>query len=216
MISFRYIIFILVTALPLSCSRTELSRDLLQQYLRAKSSYIRGDVDEALEQFILIEQKVPHFSANSFMIGKIYFFKEDYRKAESTWSEALRYNTHHTDSAKWLSRLHLLEAQPDRAEDLITCALQNNSEDPELLILMGKIKWAQENFSQAIEFYKKAQLFEEKLAEARIDLAEIYRDFGLIDRTVPELERALQLLDQESPIYHSVHSILSGLKEVDQ
>ena len=196
-----------------SCSEQKISLDLLTQYAEAKTLYIKGNLDEALPQFLAIKDKAPEFSSNSFMLGKLYFFKKNYDEAEKTWVETLNRNPNHIDTSKWLSRLYLIQDKAGEAENLVTEALRNSSEDPELLILMGKIKRAQKDFSSAIEFYIKAQAFEEKLAEAYIDLAEIYRVFGLGSRAERELEKALLLLGKESSLYRSIDSILARLKE---
>ncbi len=209
----KQILLMIMLILIFSCSEQKITHELLTQYAEAKTLYIKGNLDEALPLFLAIRDKAPEFSSNSFMLGKLYFFKKNHEEAEKTWLETLEQNPKHIDTVKWLSRLYLIQNKAEEAESLVVKALKNSSEDPELLILLGKIKREQKDFSLANEFYIKAQFFKEKLAEAYIDLAEIYGKFGLAGKAEQELEKALFLLGEESSLYKSIESILAGLKE---
>jgi len=190
-----------------------MSGETLSAYLEAKKIYLEGDLERALPLFQQLHRASPSFSNASFMLGKVYFFQGKPGEAEAVWKQTLARNPNHTDSRKWLCRLYLLNQQAQKAGELVSRALADDSEDPELLILLGKSQKALGNYSQAIEYYKKAQLCEEKLAEARLDLAEIYRGFGLSGQAALELERALRLLEEQSPLSAPIRSLLAGLRE---
>jgi len=208
----RILPLIVLVLLSCSCSKQKISREILEEYVEAKTLYIKGNLDQALPKFKAINNKAPRFSSNSFMLGKLHFFNKNYKEAEEIWAETLKRNPDHLDTIKWLSRLYLIRDKAGKAESLVTGALGNSSEDPELLILMGKIKRAQSKLSAAIEFYIKAQAFEEKIAEAHIDLAEIYREFGLDQKAEQELEKAVYLLGEESSLSRSIGFVLETIK----
>ncbi len=205
-------IFLFVTILVfVSCVKNDIAQEALEKYMQAKTFYLNGDTEQALEKFTKIQKEYPNFHNNNFMIGKIHFFNKDYDTAKEIWTAILTQNPYHIDSNKWLTRLLLFQNDPKKAETLIARALEISSEDPELLQLMAKAKQAQNKLSQAIEFYKKSLLFKDKLVESHLDLAEIYRRFGLSEKAKEELEKAISLLDKDSSLYNPIKAILTGL-----
>jgi tetratricopeptide (TPR) repeat protein len=215
MIYLSYILSASILVLFSSCSAPDIPRDALERYLEGKKLYIQGDLDTSSELFLAVHRQVPRFSQNSFMLGKAYFFRRDYKGAEEIWRETLDRNPGHTDSRKWLARLWLQQGEAQVAAELVSIALENNSEDPELLILLAKAKAADGDYAAAIQLYQRVQFFEQRLAEARIDLAEIYQRFGLNEKALPELEQAGKLIGETSPLYTALQSLLAALRGED-
>ena len=198
-----------------ACSGQDIPREALKGYLEGKKLYIQGDLEASSQLFLTVHRQVPRFSQNSCMLGKTYYFSRDYVRAEEIWRETLDRNPGHTDSRKWLARLCLQQGEEQSAGELVSIALENNSEDPELLILLAKAKAAGGDYAAAIQLYQRVQFFEQRLAEARIDLAEIYQHFGLNEKALPELEQAGKLLSQTSPLYTALQSLLEALRGAD-
>ncbi len=188
---------------------------IIEQYQLGKRLYSQQRFEQALEVLLENQRIAPRFAANAFLIGKIYFFTDDLSKAQHTWEKNLVANPNHIDTRKWLARLYLYQESPDKAEAILAEALTMSSEDAELLILMGRANRQQEDLSAAIECYIKAQAFTERLAEASIELAEIYYGFGLRERAAGELQKALDLLGEQSSISHSVSTTLRHLREAE-
>jgi tetratricopeptide (TPR) repeat protein len=184
----------------------------LQRYQTAKKYYADRRLDEALTLLLENHRSAPEFCANSFLIGKIYFFDKDLARAERYWRHTLEVNPHHLDTRKWLARLYLQQARIEEAEGVISQGLAVSSEDPELLILMAKVKRRDHDLAGAIEMYQKSQAFAERLSEASIDLAEIYYSFGLTDRAEEELKKALVLLGKNSSLSLSLTAALEQLE----
>ena len=185
----------------------------LQRYRTARQYYTEQRLEEALTLLLENHSSAPEFCANSFLIGKIYYFNGDPAEAERYWRHTLEVNCHHLDTRKWLARLYLQEERIEEAQGVLSRGLAVSSEDPELLILMAKVKRRRKDLAGAIELYLKAQAFTERLSEASIDLAEIYCSFGLTDRAEEELKRALVLLGESSSISPSVSAVLEQLAE---
>jgi tetratricopeptide (TPR) repeat protein len=206
--------------LLLGCSQTRQSTQptdekTLRLYLTAKKHYSEQRLDAALDILLENHEQAPDFSPNSFLLGKIYYFKSDFPQAEYYWKYTMKINPCHLDTRKWLARLFLQQERAEEAGSILTDALSVSSEDPELLILMAKVKRKQEDLSGAIELYQKSQAFTERLSEASIGLAEIYYDFGLKDRAALELKKALALLGEDSSVYLSVAAILEQIEQTD-
>jgi tetratricopeptide (TPR) repeat protein len=185
----------------------------LQRYCTARKYYSEQRLNDALNLLLVNHKSAPEFSANSFLIGKIYYFNNDPAQAERYWLHTLKLNTHHLDTRKWLARLFLQQNRIEEAEGVLSKGLAISSEDPELLILMGKVKRRNQDLAGAIELYLKSQAFSERLSEASIDLAEIYTSFGLTDRAEEELKKALVLVGEESSISPSLYAALEQLEQ---
>ena len=184
----------------------------LHRYCTARKYYSEHRLDDALDLLLKNHRSAPEFSANSFLIGKIYYFNNDPSQAEHYWRHTLKFNSHHVDTRKWLARLLLQQGRIEEAECVLEPGLAISSEDPELLILMGKVKRSNQDLAGAIELYLKSQAFTERLSEASIDLAEIYNSFGLEDRAKEELEKALYLVGEHSSISPSLTAALEQLE----
>jgi tetratricopeptide (TPR) repeat protein len=193
-------------------SEQPVTEQSLQRYFTARKYYSEQKLDDALYLLLENHRSAPEFSANSFLIAKICYFNNDPVQAEHYWQHTLKFNPHHVDTRKWLARLFLQQERIEEAEDVLKPALAISSEDPELLILMGKVKRRNQDLAGAIELYLKSQAFRERLSEASIDLAEIYNHFGLTDRAIGELEKALILVGEQSSIFPSLSAALEQLE----
>lgn len=182
-------------------------------YLRAKDLYIAGQWDDALT--LLKEKKfwAGSFSAPKFLEGKILFLKKDLSGAEKIWKEVLKKNPRHDETRKWLCRLLLLQGKDREAERVIAPALTDDPEDPELLILVGKARSLRGDTAGALEYFRKAKACFERLAEAPLELADLYRSFGLRRRSIEELELAAAMLGRESGLFAAVSGAVEFLRK---
>lgn len=204
----------------LGCSQTRQSTQpsdekTLQLYLAARKCYSEQRLDTALDLLLENHEQAPNFIQNSFLLGKVYYFKSDFPQAEYYWEYTLKINPYHLDARKWLARLFLQQDRTEEAGNILADALTVSSEDPELLILMAMVKRKQEDLAGAIELYQKSQAFTVRLSEASIGLAEIYYGFGLKDRAELELKKALHLLGDDSSISLSIATTLELLEQAD-
>ena len=193
-------------------SAQPITEQSLQRYCTARKYYSEQRLDDALDLLLDNYRSDPEFSANSFLIGKICYFNGDPAGAEKYWLHTLKFNSHHVDTRKWLARLLLQQGRIDEAGRVLEPGLAISSEDPELLILMAKVKRRDQDLAEAIELYLKSQAFGERLSEASIDLAEIYYGFGLEDRAKEELEKALGFVGERSCISPSLSAALNQLE----
>ena len=178
----------------------------LAQYVQARGLYGEERLEEALLLLEELRHSDPGFSASSYLLGKIHFFRAEYPAAREAWESTLAYNPHHLDTRKWLARLDLQEARAGEAEELMLTALSDSSEDPELLVLLGKARRARGDLAGAIECYRKAQVLSERLAEASLELAELYGQFGLPEQAAEELRRAQDLLPADAALSQAVQA----------
>ena len=193
-------------------ARRPARQESVARYVEARRLYSEERLEEALRVLLENHRLDPDFSENSHLIGKIYFFREDYAQAREAWESTLERNPHHLDTRKWLARLDLMEGRPEAAEALMAPALSDSAEDPELLILLGRSRRAQADLAGAIECYCKAQVLSERLVEATLELAELYREMGLSERAAGELRRAAALLPESSGLSEAVEAAAEGMQ----
>lgn len=198
------IIIVLAGLLAVSCGGKTIPVEIIREYTDARALYVKGDLPGALDRFLDIKRKAPRFESNLFMVGKTRFFLRETDAAIAEWKKLLAINPYHVDALRWQAEAYLVKRDPASAEALVESALAFDSENPELLLLAGKVKKAKKEFDVALEFYKKAMLFRERLAEAYIDSYEIYHQFGLTEQSNDMLDRATRLLDPESPLGKAV------------
>ncbi len=213
---FPLLLLCVCSLLPTACRPAKVDQVLLDRYTEAKSLYLAGELDQAEKRLRAIREEAPRFWNNTFMLGKVYFFKEEYASAESAWREVLVSNPSHIDSVKWLSRLYLLQSQAGEAEPWLEQALSLSSDDPELLLLLAKVRRASGDFATAIELLEKAGLFKDRMAEAHLELFEIYRTFGMVTKAKGELDTALSYLDPDSSLYEPLSSLRIQLEEEEK
>ena len=193
-------------------SAQPITEQSLHRYYTARKYYAEQRLEEALALLLDNHRSAPEFCANSFLIGKIYYFRADLTQAERYWRHTLKVNPFHLDTRKWLARLYLQQDRIEEAEGVLAEALAISSEDPELLMLMAKVKRRHQDLAGAIELYLKSQAFGERLCEASIDLAEIYYSFGLTDRAEEELKKAVVLAGENSSLSPSLFAALEQLE----
>ncbi len=201
-----YFIFILA-----SCS-SGTGADIVLKYKTAKNLYVKGEMEESVSVLSEIEKTDPDFLPALFLSGRIHYFMNKSETAEIKWKEVLKRNRNHIQAGKWLIKLYISENRINEAEVLLFRMFKLSSEDPELMILAGKLNKNRKKYLEAIEYYKKAFLFEDKLIDAHLDTAEIYSLFGLKEKSLIQLEKAAEIGGKGHELYKPVKSLIRNIK----
>ncbi|GAB4368527.1 MAG: hypothetical protein Kow009_05310 [Spirochaetales bacterium] len=182
-------------------------------YVKAKEAYIRNDLLETI-QLLAPAGKVPELDpAAAILLGKANFFLARYSEAERIWKGLLDKVPHHPEALKWLARLYLYQGRREEAEQLCSHLVAWDSESPEGLFLLGKARLAKGDTRTALEYLEKGEVSLRKLAEIPLELADLYRQFGIKNRSREKLELALHLLGKDSSLYRTVEESLKALEE---
>jgi tetratricopeptide (TPR) repeat protein len=208
----KMIAAVAAVSLYLSCSPARPNEAALRTFADAQAAWARGDSSAALLQAEDAASRSPHFAAAIFLAGKIRFFAGERLKAEAAWRRALAAAPAHLDSRKWLARLYFLEGRLEQAEALAAEGLSLSAEDPDLLILMGRLKRTRGDASAALEYLTRARDLSDRCAEAGLELADLYRGFGLSSRARMELMRAKNAAG-DGAFARAIDAALAALKE---
>ncbi len=203
-------IVLIITLIFYSCPLSE-KPDLISEFKTANSLYIKGKTAEALSILERIENKAPSFHPSLFLSGKIHFLDSRPKKAEEKWRKAVSGTPIHIQSGKWLCRKYIAENRNMEAEKLLFRLFKVSDADPELLIIAGKIRKNEGRYLEAIEYYKKAFLFEDKLIEAHLDIADIFYHFGIRDKALIHLKKAASIGGEDHELFSPVESIIKTI-----
>jgi tetratricopeptide (TPR) repeat protein len=205
------LILISFLTILLSCS-PETKTDIVSKYKTAKNLYIKGEMAESVSVLSEIENSDPDFLPALFLSGKIHYLMNKSETAEIKWKEVLKKNRNHIQAGKWLIRLYISENKNREAEKLLFRIFELSYEDPELMILAGKLSKNSKKYLEAIEYYKKSFLFEDRLIESHLDAAEIYSMFGLKEKSLAHLEKAAEIGGKGHELYKPIKSLIRNIK----
>ncbi len=191
---------------------SQINSEAIQNYQKAKNCYIKGDSKTALEILCTIEKKAPLFTPALELAGRIHFFTENPSESEKYFLKAYENKPHNINYGKWLCRTYMAKGDLNKAEALLNVLFEDSPEDTSLLILNGKIMKENHNYPEAMEYYKKSFLIEDEIAEAHLDLAEIYASFSIRDKAADELEKALNILGEDHELYNSVRAVYEQMR----
>ena len=202
---------ILLIIILTSCSQGD-SPEILTELKNAKSLYIKGETDTALSLLERIEEEKPDFIPALYLSGKIYILKNNPDKADEKWRKIIKESPCHIQAGKQLIKLCTNQKRYEEAEAILIRLFEFSADDPELLILAGKLRKSEGRFLEAIEYYSKSFLFEDRIMDAHIDIAEIYGRYGLSDKSELHLEKAAAIGGGEHELYEPVMSVLEKKK----
>ena len=191
---------------------SQLNSETIQNYQKAKNCYIKGDSKTALEILCTIEKKAPLFTPALELAGRIHFFNGNLPESEKYFQKAYEIKPHSINYGKWLCRTYMAKGELNKAEALLDVLFEDSPEDISLLILNGKIMKENNNYPEAMEYYKKSFLIEDEIAQAHLDLAEIYASFSIRDKAADELEKALNILGDNHELYDSVRAVYEQMR----
>lgn len=196
-------------AVGILLTNPKITKEHLEIYLEAKRAYITGDLNTAVSLTTVLTKKSPLLYQGQLLLGKSLFLMDQYIEADRFLAKLLNKHPAYLEAGLWKARteiqLNLIEDAHTRVENL----LSYNSDDPRLLGLMGNIEEQKGNHGQAIDFYKRASLYEEELAKNRLSLGKLYSRLGVYDKSYYELLQAKELLEADSPLYKPLNIIMA-------
>ncbi len=201
-----------VIATVLLLSNPKITNEHLAIYLEAKQAYTTGDLNRAISLTTKLSKDSPLLYQGKLLLSKSYFLTDQYKKADIALEKLLKKHPAYLEAGLWKARTELQLGQIDNASNRIEYLLSYNSDDPRLLGLMAGIEEQKGDMGRAIDFYKRASLYEEELAKNRLSLGKLYSRMGVYDKSYYELNQAKELLESDSPLYNSLNTII---KEVE-
>lgn len=87
--------------------------------------------------------------------------------------------------------------EEDKAEDLLVKYVNENSDAPLSLFILGNLSFGAEDINQARDYYEKAIEQNPELHEAHYNLALVYVNLGLYDQAKEQAQKAIELAPEK-------------------
>ncbi len=188
---------------PAEPDRTEI--DL---YLRAVNAYHNADFELCLSISSALIEGNSSFHQAGLLKAKAEYFSGNYAAAAQTLEEVQKKKENYYEAELWLIRSLIQIDELDKAVALGEDLLSRAPEDPRILGALASAALILNDFRAAIEYRKRASLFEEELALNRIELAKIYSGILNPETALQQLKRALELLSPHSPLRRAVTELI--------
>jgi tetratricopeptide (TPR) repeat protein len=194
-------------------SPPSIPEETLKLYLKGKSAYLDGNIDEAESYFEKSVAASPGFYQAKLMLAKSCFYQGDSEVAASLLAELLERRPCFKGAELMLIRIHLEGHELDKAQKRLERLLSYDATDPRLLSLQARVCREQEDLSGALDFLKQACLFSEEYAHMYLELGRLYYQFGRKAKACGQLETALHLLGETSGLRAPVNRLLETIRE---
>ncbi|HAK46238.1 MAG TPA: hypothetical protein DCO79_10025 [Spirochaeta sp.] len=180
----------------------------LDIYFKASTAYENGNFDASVNLLSAVEKKCPDFYQARLLKGKALFFSGDSVSAATVFTDLLDDVKNYYEVEIWLLRCMIQDSSIGNSVDFGEQLLSRSPEDPRVLGMLGRISAVDGDYQRALELYKRAFLFEEELAINRVDAAKIYFTLMNTDAALAQLEKALELVSENSPLKPAVKSLI--------
>jgi tetratricopeptide (TPR) repeat protein len=186
----KAIALLLFSFLFLSCTQTPTQSDVEKAdylYNQTIPYYLNGDLDSAEKGFLAVAEKYPFYTSAQIMLGKTYFFKNDFVKAKKYLDMAIEHDPN-VIAYIWLAKIAMIDKKMDDALTLLHKALNLDHSHPLTHYELAKFYRATQQFDKAIYHYNFSISYEDMYSDMRFDLATLYFDLGLIDQAKKMLQ----------------------------
>jgi tetratricopeptide (TPR) repeat protein len=169
------------------------TKELQQQLQQAQSMMDNARVDDALEAYSALIQKVPALTMIRLQMGRAYRMKKDYANAIAEYQKVTQ-----SDARYWLAEAEIGLTEFERgnleaAERMLTAAAGEDSVTPEILCALGDVKLARTQSGEAASWYQKASEADPAWPRPYVKLGGIAASQGDAPAAVKYLERAIEL-----------------------
>lgn len=218
----RFIFIILISlaitmsgvAVILMINNTPIRDSHIERYFAAKDKYLNGNLDMAIEILKTLSKQSPNLYQAKLLLAKSLFLSDQYKEADAVLRKLIRKHPAYLEAGLWLARVEMQMNNSEEASSIIRNLLSWNSDDPRLLGIMGNIEELKSNPAAAINYYRKAGLYEEELAKNRLSLARLYSRLGVYDKAKEELIQARELLESDSPLNTPLGALIDEINTI--
>ncbi|MFY8349867.1 tetratricopeptide repeat protein [Pseudoalteromonas sp. SSM20] len=157
---------------------------------KGAAAMINGEHDLAYSYFSAAIESAPEYSSSFGNLGVLYRIKNQFKQAEIAYNHALLLDSGNNTAKGNLARLYDLTDRSSLAEKIRAALEHERSENPYYAIAKGNEALYQQDFEQAIRFFKKSIKLDRKIHESHFGLAKAYFYVGELDKALSELEEA--------------------------
>lgn len=184
--------------LDIDAARKATPNDLNIKYTQAMLDFRQGKFAAALESVQQVLRAAPEHLPSILLAGAVQYSLGSMPQAEQHLKKYLAKNPGNLYARKLFASTLLKSRQTQYAIDVLSPALQDAQQDPQLFALAGEMYMQAGDFTKATEYFAKASALAPKAAELHSALGLSKLALGENDRAVAEMETAVNL-DAKSP-----------------
>ena len=166
---------------------------LLVFYTQALLDFTQGKHAAALESLQQVLSKSPEHMPSVLLAGAVHLALGSIQQAEQHLKHYLEKDPGNLYARKLMASVFLKSRQPQRAIAILSPALKNVQQDPQLFALAGESYMQARDFAKATEYFEKASSITPESAILHTALSMSKLGQGDSARAVAELERATKL-----------------------
>jgi tetratricopeptide (TPR) repeat protein len=154
--------------------------------------------EEALKEYVLLIKQHPENPEHCFQAGKLFSGRNRPDLAEQCLRKAVALNPKEGRYRFDLGMHYYLAKKIKEASGEFEAALKLNPTDGHVQRYMGKIFKDAKDYAGAVPYLEKAARDQEYKLRALVELGSCYMSLKLLDKAIPELERAVSIIKKES------------------
>ena len=156
--------------------------------------------EEALKEYVLLIKAHPENPDYYYRAGRIFSSRSRIDLAEQYLGRAVKLNPKEGRYRFELGMLYYLAKRIKEAGTEFDAALKLNPMDAQAQLYMGKILKDEKDFAGAVPYFEKAARDQEYKLRALVELGGCYMSLRMIDKAIPELERAVGCIEKEDDL----------------
>jgi tetratricopeptide (TPR) repeat protein len=156
--------------------------------------------EEALKEYIVLIKQNPQNPEYYFQAGRIFGSRNRYDLSEQYIRKAVSLNPKEGRYHFELGILYYLGKRIKEAGAEFEAGLKIDPYNAQALLYTGKILKDAKDYAGAIPYLEKASRDQEYKLRSIIELGSCYISLKMLDKAIPELERAVSLIEKEADL----------------
>lgn len=198
-------ILIFITTSTYFCKKE--SEELKSLKRDANIAYTKQDLNGALALFSQVLEMDSDSTNTMIMLGKIYYYKKDFEKAEEMFKNAASSGKCNSNAEYWLSKMQSLHGE-DRAEvkERLESVIDNIPNRWEVQYTLGTLMESEGKIQEALSLYDQAQVESTKLSLLYLRLGKIYQKAQRKEMADRYFEKAKFISEENSNMSKMIES----------
>ena len=154
--------------------------------------------EEALKEYVVLIKQFPENPEYYYQAGKLFSGRNRGDLAEQYLRKAASLNPKEGRYRFELGMHYYLSKKLKEAGSEFDAALKLNPADGQIQLYMGKIMKDAKDYAGAVPYFEKAARDQEHKLRALVELGSCYMSLKMMDKAIPELERAVNCITKEA------------------
>lgn len=157
-------------------------------YLSGLHKYLLKQYDVAIEELSEVHTNLPGHLPTMLLLGALHYLGNNFEQANLLLTRYVYQVPTHLQARKLLGEIKLRLDKPKEALSLLQSTHDQNR-DVEILTMIGLAASQSGDYSQGVEYLRRAAASNPEDTRIREELAQLYLSHGAIDEAITELEK---------------------------